>query len=684
MRKLYNILLCLVPIYFITFLTIMLIWDGQNELILLLGNGISIFGVIIVIVTKYLAYKYSKFKSQKKFWLLLTVGSVFYLIADFIWMYYESILRVEVSIPGAPDLFYISYGLLFITALLILAYRNKGIFSSFQLFLDMVITYSVVITIGWRFLAVPRVLSTDRISLELIISLTYLAISLVLACGYIRIFLGKKITLNQSAGKLFMFGLGLYIISDVYYLYLTFNNAYLDSRWIDSFWVVGLMYVGLAGLRSTLYHSQPTEVEILEIKEGEHPSINILRMLVPYLSVLYLIYVLLVHGGYIDSLLIGLCLIFFLVMVRQVMVLLQNSKLIHSLQEANERLIYLNRYNKLTGLYNRSFFDEELQRLQKSDELPISIMVCDLDGLKIINDTMGHEKGDELLIKCSQIIKSCMGENDILARIGGDEFAAIMPQTHKGRAENIVKLIKKRVIEHNEINKELPISISIGIATSIQSTYLEHLLKEADNEMYNEKLIQKKSSKSQIIDSLMAALEERDHITEGHAQRVAEYCMKIGERMNLSSSTLSKLSLLAQVHDLGKVGIPDSILFKKGPLTEEEWKIMKQHPEKGYRIAVASPDLVNVADLILKHHERWDGSGYPLGLQGKDIPIECRILSVVDSYDAITSKRPYKEAKTSLEAVNEIKRCSGIQFEPSIVDMFIEILQEENKTAGNY
>lgn len=683
MRKLYNILFYLIPIYFIVYLIIMFFSSGDNRIFLFLGNSMSVLGVIFIIITKYLAYKYSKFKGQKKFWLTLAIAGGFYLIADSIWLYYESILNIEMPIPGLADVFYLLHGILFIKALLMLAYRSKGMFSSVQLLLDMIITTIAVFTIGWHFFA-PSLFYYRALDLGIMVSLIYIAISFSLAFGYIHIFLGKKITLNQGAGRLFMFGLGVYIATDIYYLYLNTNNIYFETRWIDPFWVVGLMYVGLSGLRSTFYFNEITEKEKSEISRGEPSVLNILRLSVPYISVVYLIYELITDVEHINSLVIGLCLVFVLIMIRQVMVLVQNRRLIDSLKEANESLTYLNRFNRLTGLYNRSFFDEELQRLQSSDKLPISIMVCDLDGLKIINDTMGHGKGDEILIKCSQILKGFMSEGYILARIGGDEFAAIMPQTNKLQAEIIVKKIKERILEHNKINKELPISISVGVATTNESTYLEHLLKEADNEMYNEKLIQKKSSKSQIIDSLMAALEERDHITEGHAHRVAEYCKKIGEKMGLPSSSLSKLSLLAQVHDLGKVGIPDNILFKNGSLTEEEWKIMKQHSEKGYRIAIASPDLVNIAELILKHHERWDGNGYPLGLKGEDIPIECRILAVVDSYDAIMSKRPYKEAKTSIEAIKELKRCSGTQFDPSVVQVFLQVIDEENKEAGSY
>jgi HD-GYP domain-containing protein (c-di-GMP phosphodiesterase class II) len=172
----------------------------------------------------------------------------------------------------------------------------------------------------------------------------------------------------------------------------------------------------------------------------------------------------------------------------------------------------------------------------------------------------------------------------------------------------------------------------------------------------------------------MKALGERDYITEGHGKRLTRLCEKVGEGKDLNSAQIDNIKLLAQVHDLGKVGIPDNILFKKGKLTEEEWEIMRQHPEKGYRIASSSPDLFGIADLILKHHEKWDGTGYPLGLKGNDIPVECRILAIVDAFDAMTNDRPYSKAKTRKEAIDELLRCSGTQFDPELISIFLKVL----------
>ncbi|MDN5346856.1 MAG: hypothetical protein PWP65_420 [Clostridia bacterium] len=339
-----------------------------------------------------------------------------------------------------------------------------------------------------------------------------------------------------------------------------------------------------------------------------------------------------------------------------------------------EQLKYLSLHDLLTGLYNRAFFQEELRRLSSSREYPITILVADLDGLKLVNDTLGHAKGDEMLKACADVLRTSLRRSDILARIGGDEFAALLPRTGEKTGEDIGCRIRSRIYGYNKEHPELPLHLSIGFATcQSEDESLEDTFKQADDLMYRHKLVHRASARNQIVGALLAALKEKDYITAGHAQRLEELCLKMGEKIGLSPRQMADLALLAQVHDLGKVAVPDSILFKKGPLTEEEWEVMRRHPEKGYRIALSSPDLAGVADLILKHHERWDGSGYPLGLKGEEIPVECRILSIVDAFDAMTSERPYRKPKSKEGAIIELKRCAGSQFDPQLVDIFVSM-----------
>lgn|GEM_PF-1156032 len=352
---------------------------------------------------------------------------------------------------------------------------------------------------------------------------------------------------------------------------------------------------------------------------------------------------------------------------------------ITELESYREKLEYMSLHDNLTGLYNRAFFEEELKRYAGSRDYPISIIMIDLNGLKLINDSLGHDKGDKLLRTCAEVLLRSIRTSDILARIGGDEFALLLPRTFYSDAEKIVKRIMENVEKYNatEAQDGLYLSLAIGYATAESDNIdLKDVMKKADELMYRDKLIKSTSIRSQTLNVLLSALAEKDCIIEGHTKRVKELCLKMGQKLGLPPKELSDLSIFAEVHDLGEVAISDSILNKKGPLTDEEWEIIKKHSEKGYRIALSSPDLAGIADLILKHHERWDGKGYPLGLKGKEIPLLCRILSVADAFDAMTSKRPYNMVKSVEEALSEIKRNAGTQFDPEIVEVFLSLFDK--------
>ncbi|MFZ5596363.1 MAG: sensor domain-containing diguanylate cyclase/phosphohydrolase [Bacillota bacterium] len=345
-----------------------------------------------------------------------------------------------------------------------------------------------------------------------------------------------------------------------------------------------------------------------------------------------------------------------------------------------EQLKYLSLHDPLTGLYNRAYFEEEMRRLKVGRQHPVSIIVTDVDGLKLVNDTMGHDAGDALLIATAGILKESLREGDVVSRIGGDEFAILLPNSDEATVQGVCERIRNSLSKYNTDNQSPPLSISIGCATgSDSSVSIDVLFKEADNNMYREKLHRSQSIRSSIVQTLMKALEERDFITEGHAERLQDLVVDLARKIGLPDRSLSDLRLLAQFHDIGKVGISDNILFKKGPLTPREITGMQRHCEIGHRIAQSAPDMVHIADWILKHHEWWNGRGYPLGLNGLDIPLECRILSIADAYDAMTSDRPYRRAMSHKEAVEELMRCAGTQFDPELVNVFLEVIEKRRK-----
>lgn len=344
-----------------------------------------------------------------------------------------------------------------------------------------------------------------------------------------------------------------------------------------------------------------------------------------------------------------------------------------------EQLRYLSLHDRLTGLYNRTYFEEEIKRIENGRFSPTGLLVCDVDGLKLVNDTLGHDAGDRLLIAVSRVIEKCFRAGDVVARVGGDEFAIIMVRSPELIVEAASQRVRKAVDNYNINNPDIPLSLSIGFAVRNEpSLSMNEVFQEADNNMYREKLHRRQSARSAIVKTLMKALQARDFLTEGHAERIQGLVASLGEYIGLPAHRITDLRLLAEFHDIGKVGISDNILFKPGPLDQEEIFEMQRHAEIGHRIALSAPDLVPIADWILKHHEWWNGKGYPLGLKAEEIPLESRMLAIADAYDAMTSDRPYRKAMHKSDAITELRRFAGIQFDPCLLNYFIEIIEKSD------
>ena len=340
-------------------------------------------------------------------------------------------------------------------------------------------------------------------------------------------------------------------------------------------------------------------------------------------------------------------------------------------KKKDEDILYLNYHDDLTGLYNRRFYEEEIKRLDNESNLPISIIMGDVNRLKLVNDAFGHGKGDELLQKAAAAIRSACKTDHIIVRWGGDEFVILLPKTKAEEVEEIANRIND--IFSNEHINAISCSISLGWDTKKKiEEDIGIVIKNAEDYMYRHKINKSEGMRSNTISTIINTLHEKNPREEQHSKRVSEICQNIGRAIGLSEIEVNKLKLVGLLHDIGKIDIEQSILSKPGKLTAQEYDELKRHPEIGYRILRSSNEMLELADCILAHHERWDGTGYPKGLKGEAIPRVARIIALADSYDAMTRERTYRKTMSEEEATSQIRKNAGTQFDPEIARIFVE------------
>lgn len=335
-----------------------------------------------------------------------------------------------------------------------------------------------------------------------------------------------------------------------------------------------------------------------------------------------------------------------------------------------KQLEHMSYHDQLTDIYNRRFFEEELQRLDVQRNLPLTLIMADVNNLKLINDSFGHATGDQLLILASQLIKTSTRQDEVVARVGGDEFMIILPHTSADDAGSIPERVRNLAKEHRI--QGLEISISFGWATKEDSEEdINTILKKAEDSLYKQKLFESPSVRGRTIQTIIHTLHEKNNREEQHSRRVSTVCQVIGKAMNLPTVEIKELESMGLLHDIGKIAIDEQILNNPGKLSEDDWNQMKKHPEIGYRILSTVNDMAEMAEYVLAHHERWDGAGYPKGLKGEDIPLKARIIALADAYDAMTSDRAYRKAIDVEAALTEIRKNAGTQFDPKLAELFV-------------
>ncbi|MBC3898602.1 diguanylate cyclase [Acetobacterium malicum] len=346
-------------------------------------------------------------------------------------------------------------------------------------------------------------------------------------------------------------------------------------------------------------------------------------------------------------------------------------------KEKRAAIEYNSFHDSLTGLYNRRFFEEELVRLDTERNLPLSVIIGDVDGLKLTNDIFGHEAGDELIKKVSEIFRKVCRADDIIARWGGDEFAILLPQTEKKDAQKLSERIKDNFSK--EKIKSIQGNVSLGVATKYEpEENIEVIIASAEDNMYMKKTLNRGKKKEDAFNIILDKLYGEYPAEAEHARKTSEICKKIARKMKLSEAEINKVSKAAYLHDIGKVALDKEVASKNEYMIDDTYKEMKMHPVVGYRILNAFDHTIDLANIVMGHHERWDGTGYPQGLKGKETPKLSRIIAVGERFDDMTTDKDYRQAISIDDALDEMKRNVGTHYDPEVVEALEKVIAEEN------
>ncbi|MGC9490781.1 MAG: PAS domain S-box protein [Thermovirgaceae bacterium] len=350
-------------------------------------------------------------------------------------------------------------------------------------------------------------------------------------------------------------------------------------------------------------------------------------------------------------------------------------------KRAQERILYLGQHDGLTGLFNQGYLESELNRLDQPDFLPLGIIMIDVDNLKLVNDAFGHLEGNRQLEQTAELLKEHCRSTDIYGRWGGDEFLLIMPRSDVP----VVRAVRDRLRQVSRVDNEgcgIPLSVSVGMAVKEDIRQnLNDVRKQAEEEMYRDKLLSQELTRKALFEAVKRRLEE-DPGRASHIRRVCDLARRFFLYLGLDKWNAGRLDLLARFHDVGNVAVPRELLERPGPLDEVEMRQVKRHVERGYHIARNLRPLTAIAEEILHHHERYDGTGYPLGLSGEDIPFLSRVFAVIDAFDAMTGYRVYRNPVPEEDAAKEIESLSGRQFDPHLAASFLEMIRSSSGDAS--
>jgi diguanylate cyclase (GGDEF)-like protein len=589
-------------------------------------------------------------------WLLLGCGLLLWTAGDLYYYFFLSGLE-NIPFPSLSDPFYLAFYPVSYVALALLLRARIDRFRG-SLWLDGVIGALTIAALGAAVVFEAVLDTTGGSPLVVATNLAYpLADVLLLA-----LIVGLFAVSGWQFDRTFAFvaaGFAVFAIADSAYLYQTALGTYVEGTMLDVGWPAGLVLIACASWQPIrrLDHARSESWQALTLPTV-FAFIGLSLLVVDHFHRLNALALALASAA------IGT------VILRAVLTFQDRIRLLEASRK--EALT-----DSLTGLGNRRKFvrDLEAELALGSEARPLAVVVFDLDGFKLYNDSFGHSAGDALLARLADRLARAVDGLGGAYRLGGDEFCVLCLSAHTQK-DGVIEAAAAALADEGE---GFAVGCSYGsVLLPSEATELSEALRIADDRMYGHKQRNRPSPESQSVDVLVSVLHERDSALAHHLADVADLAEAVGRRLRVPADQLQTLRQAAELHDVGKLAIPEKILTKPGPLTDDEWEFVRRHTLIGERILASAPSLGHAAELVRSTHERWDGSGYPDGLAGSDIPLGSRVIAVCDAFDAMTSYRPYAPSMTVPEALRELFRCSGTQFDMQVVEAFAAVQADLN------
>lgn len=640
-------------------------------------------------------------------WMLMAVGVTGWGLGQVAWSYYELVLDRETPFPSVADLGYLAMPPFMFIGLLILPTRSVPAGERLKIGLDALIIMASIATVSWYFVLGPIYDNADATAAEKYIGLAYpfgdLILMFALVGGVARGWIARR----SGTFMLLVGGILAFVVADFSFAYLTLHDAYVSGSPSDLGWPLGFLLVALAAVeRWTAGEDDP---EPSRETRGDGAWASRAGQLGPYVLVMavtaLLFYSRFSERGLYHNIFVGSALIaIILVLVRQFVTLSENARLNKELRTRYEAAKHLADRDPVTGLFNHRYFHTTLDELltkAQAKGTSVGVVILDINDFKLFNDTYGHPTGDEVLKLVASGLQLAESEGGVACRFGGDEFAVALPGADSQKTIEFIRRIETWIESQSFAGSEelIPIRVSFGYGVYPEhGTQRYQIVSAADSSLYEAKrsgrgLVDKRKQKTETVDSrqhgtftilesLIISVDNKDKYTKAHCDLVGEYAVMLAQGLGLSPEIERALAVAGALHDVGKICIPDAILRKPGPLTEDEYEMVKLHVPLAANLIQDVPRRKDVLDAVLHHHERFDGNGYYKGLRGEQIPWLGRIIAVADAFSAMTLDRPYRKAMTVERAVEELRRNAGLQFDPDLVTVFIAELERRMSNNG--